>query len=276
MGVGSSGLVLWDDIWSFVMKVVTTSVIDGQCKMGEIRQIIYIVRNEWCCLKWPIISLQRITWSDTVVWYAYYLCVCVCVWAYLCVGTQANIHLSLYCFVHVHVCVFMSVCIRICMFVLACVCVIVCVYVCVCVCVCVWFFRKDHAASFHIWYIWVLYRYMWWVVCVWLASLLHSKIIFDINHKISNQIFSCLPYLYAQLFSTILYCFQYSWPCLGVTRSAQSKTCWLHFVLHFSSDRDEIWFGDETMQCEHHDTILSKTFGNKGNNCCYTDCVKKL
>ena len=26
----------------------------------------------------------------------------------------------------------------------------------------------------------------------------------------------------------------------GVTRSARSETCWLHFLLHFSADQNEI------------------------------------
>ena len=38
---------------------------------------------------------------------------------------------------------------------------------------------------------------------------------------------------------------QWPWPFLGVTRSVQSLTCWLHFLPHFASAQDEIWGGDE-------------------------------
>ena len=45
------------------------------------------------------------------------------------------------------------------------------------------------------------------------------------------------------LVSTILYCFHWPWgpEALRVTRSAQSKANWLHFLPHFSSDQDEIY-----------------------------------
>ena len=41
--------------------------------------------------------------------------------------------------------------------------------------------------------------------------------------------------------STIFYPFHWPWPCLGVTRSAQSKTYWLHFLTLF------IWPGRNFM-----------------------------
>ena len=39
----------------------------------------------------------------------------------------------------------------------------------------------------------------------------------------------------------------------GVKRSAQSKTYWLHFLPHFSSEQDEIRCGNEAFQDEHPD-----------------------
>ena len=69
--------------------------------------------------------------------------------------------------------------------------------------------------------------------------------------------------------------FHWPWPCLGVTRSAQSKTFWLHFLAHFSSDEDEVWCGDEAIWAEHSDTVLTKIYRNKGNSCCFTGCIKK-
>ena len=46
----------------------------------------------------------------------------------------------------------------------------------------------------------------------------------DITCKLCNQMFSCLSCSYALLTSVILYHVHWSWLCLGVTRSAQSKT----------------------------------------------------
>ena len=115
--------------------------------------------------------------------------------------------------------------------------------------------------------------------------------------------------------STILYHFHWPWPHLLVTRSVQSKTNWLHFLTHCSSDLITfyhfiplsltltspaghkisakqnllasfshtlfIWLGWNLMwwwsnvswtSCELQ---LSKICWNKGNNCCFTDCVSK-
>ena len=42
------------------------------------------------------------------------------------------------------------------------------------------------------------------------------------------------------LTSTILYHFQWLWPWLGVTRSGESKACWLRFLYNLLTDQDEI------------------------------------
>ena len=42
----------------------------------------------------------------------------------------------------------------------------------------------------------------------------------------------------------------------GVTRSAQSKTSWLHFLTHFWTDQYWIWCGVVTIQVERPDTIF--------------------
>ena len=42
----------------------------------------------------------------------------------------------------------------------------------------------------------------------------------------------------------------------GVTRSAQSKTYWLTFLTHSSSDQDEISCGDEAVQVEHPESTF--------------------
>ena len=64
-----------------------------------------------------------------------------------------------------------------------------------------------------------------------------------------NRIF-VIPGMLLLLTSTILYHFLWSWPWLGVTGSAQSKTCWLHFRAHFSTEWDEMC-GDEAIKGEH-------------------------
>ena len=40
----------------------------------------------------------------------------------------------------------------------------------------------------------------------------------------------------------------------------KSKTYWIHFLTHFSSDQNEIWCGDVAIQVDHLKTIASKTF----------------
>ena len=63
----------------------------------------------------------------------------------------------------------------------------------------------------------------------------------------ANFLTSCsyLPCLLSPLTSAILCHFHWPWPCLGVTRSVQSKTLWLHFLVLFSTDQDEIGYGVE-------------------------------
>ena len=62
------------------------------------------------------------------------------------------------------------------------------------------------------------------------------------------------------MISTIFYRFHLPWPCQGVARSAQSKTYWLHFLAHFSTDQDCFWV----------------RFSEMESNCCFTGCVKEL
>ena len=65
--------------------------------------------------------------------------------------------------------------------------------------------------------------------------------------------------------------FSLAWPWLGVTRSAESKTCRANFLTHFSSDQDEIcmkWF---TMS-----PIYSENYWIRASHCCMIDYVKKL
>ena len=47
-------------------------------------------------------------------------------------------------------------------------------------------------------------------------------------------------------------------------RSAQSKASWLHFLPHFSTDQDEIWYGVETIQVKHPGTIFEQDLMKEG------------
>ena len=61
-----------------------------------------------------------------------------------------------------------------------------------------------------------------------------------ITGKLFNQICSYQLCLEAPLTSTILNHFHCPWPCLGVTRSAQSKTSRLYVLPQFATVQDEI------------------------------------
>ena len=63
------------------------------------------------------------------------------------------------------------------------------------------------------------------------------------------------------LSTTILCHFQWPWPWLGLIRSGQSKTCWLHFLARFSVYQGEIWYGDEIVQADHREIFLIFFFG---------------
>ena len=55
------------------------------------------------------------------------------------------------------------------------------------------------------------------------------------------------------------------------------QTYWFYFLILFSSDQDEIWCGVETVQVEHPENLLlSRIYWNKGNNSCFTDCIKNF
>ena len=99
------------------------------------------------------------------------------------------------------------------------------------------------------WSLWASFGYNYVVSRVLLGGLRASRLSSHLawqkhqrwtlhTHKMFNQIFFHLPYLLAPLTSTILYHFHWFWSCLGVTRSAQSKTYGHHFLPNFF-----IWSG---------------------------------
>ena len=52
----------------------------------------------------------------------------------------------------------------------------------------------------------------------------------------------------------------------GVTRSAQSKACWLNSLAYFSIEWSKIKFdGDETSEVEHPETTFDEIYGIKGD-----------
>ena len=58
----------------------------------------------------------------------------------------------------------------------------------------------------------------------------------------------------------------------GPQDHCKAKTSWLHFLTKFLIDQDEIGYAVEIIQVGLPDTTSE---GDKGNNCCFTDCVKK-
>ena len=66
-----------------------------------------------------------------------------------------------------------------------------------------------------------------------------------------------LPYLWRhEWLLPFIYHFQWLLPWLGVSKSMQRKTFWLHFLAHFSIDKEEIWWCFWTIQVEHTVTIF--------------------
>ena len=59
------------------------------------------------------------------------------------------------------------------------------------------------------------------------------------------------------VFWVFFFSLQFQWPrpWMRVTRSAESKTSWLHFLAYLSTDRDEIC-GVEAVHVERHDNAL--------------------
>ena len=49
-----------------------------------------------------------------------------------------------------------------------------------------------------------------------------------------------------------------------LTRSAPSKTYWLHFLAYFSSDQDKVWCGCEAIQAEHIEATFEQDFFKQG------------
>ena len=110
---------------------------------------------------------------------------------------------------------------------------------------------------------------------VW-PSILRGK---NLNVGHYRQTFQPNLFIPAMLTGTIDFChftpFYWPWPCQGVTRSALSKACLLHFFPHFSSEQDEIWCGDEAIQAEHHET-LTNICGKMGMTAVLLTVSKKL
>ena len=82
----------------------------------------------------------------------------------------------------------------------------------------------------------------------------------DIMHKHFNLICTYLLCLQALTVDFYYFISLLVTLCLaGVTRSAQSKTCWLHFLTHFLTDQDEKWFDVEEIQVEHSDATFKRS-----------------
>ena len=70
-----------------------------------------------------------------------------------------------------------------------------------------------------------------------------KRLILNIAHKVFHKMCPYLTCMEALLTSTILYHFHWTWPCLGVSRAAQSKPWWVLFLVFFFWDTFRlIWF----------------------------------
>ena len=61
-----------------------------------------------------------------------------------------------------------------------------------------------------------------------------------------------------------------------VTRSVESKTYWLLFLPHFYLIKVKFDVMMKQLKLKIQRLLFSKIYGNKGNNCCFTDCGKEL
>ena len=131
-------------------------------------------------------------------------------------------------------------------------------------CISVPFCSKDYACC-----IFYPYWYHMDVVNRVCPSVLCGKnLTLDTTCRLFERAFSYLPYLYEK-HSTILYCFHWSWPYLGVKRSARSKTCLDMIRMKF----DVVM---KHFKLNILRQLLSKICWSKENNVSFTDCIPKV
>ena len=147
-----------------------------------------------------------------------------------------------------------------------------CVWVCVCACVCVC-----------VWSIWVTHGCMLSVMFICLVgqpSVVLPSVRFSCLEKTSmlilfNQILPDMSYLQAPLTLPVLPLpVTLTW--LHVARSAQSKTCWLHFVAQFLVNGMKFVMMMKQFKLNIPSLLVCVIYWTKGNNCCFTDYQKIL
>ena len=84
--------------------------------------------------------------------------------------------------------------------------------------------------------------------------------------------------LHAYRHQYLLPFYNFLWPSLQlrVTRSVESKTCWLHFHLRILTHQDEVWHGLDAIKLSILVLFLSKIYWIKGYSCCFTDSIHLL
>ena len=92
----------------------------------------------------------------------------------------------------------------------------------------------------------------------------------DIMCRVFNQILSYLSCLLPPLTSTILYPCHFRWPLLRVTRSAQSKTCWLPFEVFNRMGWKLVWWWSNSSWMSWCHDFLSEILWINGSNWCFT------
>ena len=108
-------------------------------------------------------------------------------------------------------------------------------------------------------------HFPWITYVIYIISLVHPSVICGKNLNLGHylQTFEpnsfmhavLMPCFQAPVTSTILNYIQWSSLQLKVIRSAESKTRWLHFLKHFSSGHDEMWYGVEAIESERFGSL---------------------
>ena len=127
------------------------------------------------------------------------------------------------------------------------------------------------------WSIWVIWINVVSHLSHWLTvhlSCVAKTLTLDSTGKLQRNVF--IP---AMLIGTIDYNFaplSVTFSLAVVTRSAQNKTCWLHFLADFLTDQDEIYVILEQYKMDIFTLLFSEIWWNKGSSCCFIDCIKTL
>ena len=63
---------------------------------------------------------------------------------------------------------------------------------------------------------------------------------------------------------------------LTLAEGHKISTCWFHLLAHYSTEWDEILYGDEAVQVEILMLLLGEMYWTEENNCYFADWFKNL